>query len=610
MAECRAANCAITAREVYRRPCHLRLLATALVAQVFSWLDLCDHVALCVCARFLSDASRLRASSCPRMTVTWGPEVSSGVAFRWSPQHVTLQNTGGPAFGASTLGDSRQVARFVSRMAPPIESLAMYDMCWFASITHASITEYAVHGLVIDACRSLRYLRVEDIDARESWGMVLTALERELLREWWRAIASCTQLEMLHYPALRLVAGTFGAKTRPHPALRVVDIANIECEEPECAFLTNVTELSTCHSYSPLSTCHSYSALRRLLVGLRLTRLTISDTSWSYLNLPVSPTLRTLELLDIIGGGETMTLNAMVACIPMMAPNLKTLRVKGSTLYTHPHDWSALSQLTQLETLDLEEMSISDAAAFALPHLPSVTEYRAPADAMCHNLYVLTNPIVSGSPESETAFEALAFASPDPELVNVPATLSIPSLAFSSTKGLHLSESKDQVILFTPPQSPRTSSPPELDPELDPDEYRLAFPNLTTLYHRQPYVARTLQRSAVKLAHILGSSQRTAPTAVDGVDDVQSDLGDNQQFQVFCINDIPPHPKLEVIHVGHNLLDRADLQQLYDVRISDYPQLREIVGADTRLRVLTLGTLDLDINLGQHICLGDSQRLA
>jgi hypothetical protein len=158
------------------------------------------------------------------------------------------------------------------------------------------------------------------------------------------------------------------------------------------------------------------------------------------------------------------------------------------------------------------------------------------------------------------------------------------SVVLSSTQTLQAAETKDTA--------------------LDPNECGLTFPNLTCLYHRQPYIARPLPTCAINLAHVNETILHTTGS-VDVAPDDGSDIRGKRERRVFYICDIPPHPKLKTIHVGRNLLDRTDLQKLFDIRLNDYPVLEIIVGAEKHLPVANLGTLDLNLDAGQHICLGD-----
>jgi hypothetical protein len=534
------------------------------------------------------------------MKVAWRPHAWSAMPFRWSPTHLTLYNN---AHTYTSHIDRERVAHFVASVTPPIQALTLHD----------------IGDLGAEAYRGLRHLCVVDGDLWAVWQV-----DTAELRRWWRGIATCTQLETLRYPALRLVAGAFDGEVMPHPALRVLDIGEIECEQPECTFLQNLTELATVHMHE------HRDAVSLLLSGLKLTRLTLSNTCWTALQLPVSLTLHTLELLDMTSepNAPDAPTNAVAGYIAQMAPHLRALKVECGCYFQLPHDWSALSTLAQLETLDLENTEVDDDAAFVLPHLPSVTEYRGPRNTMCHHLYVNIKPPVpptsfapssstpavceaisespvTDPPKSDVTVDRLSFVAPargtNETAIEVVPTLRSASVAKPNVAAQHPAAdgggTKEPLIVFTPPPSPSLSPLPALDP----DEYGLAFPNLTALYHREPYVARTVQKSDVRLARIRGDLVSGADTSTN----TQLHLGNKRAFEVFCVNDVPPHPKLKSIHVGHNLLDRTDLELLFDVWLRDYPHLETIIGAEARLQVDTLGTLDLDLDAGQHICLGD-----
>jgi hypothetical protein len=296
--------------------CYLQILPTTLVSHVFSWLDVCDHVILCMCARFLASASRLRASSCPQMTVTWRPEMSDHIRFRWSPRHLTLRNTFDATYHVSSNIHSRKVCGFILSVAPPLQSLIMREM----------------GTPLIEMCRSLRHLVVENVYYSGGVADMMVRREKDWRRDWWRGLVQCTQLETLRYPWLRLLDDTFDVDVKPHPTLQVVVISGTDCQQPECTFLANITELSTIHVH------HHYDSVCRLLFGLKLTRLTISNTTWTALRLPVLPRLHTLDLLDMCGRGSTIigmdptqTVEDTVVYIPRMAPNLQRLQSDRAT---------------------------------------------------------------------------------------------------------------------------------------------------------------------------------------------------------------------------------------------------------------------------------------
>jgi hypothetical protein len=545
----------------------LERLPTAVVAQIFSWLDVNDHLALYQCARFLGTASRLRASSCESMSVRWYGRIKAPVPFRWSPRELTVYND----YPSQTLHISkRAITRTVKSIYPPLQSLRLY---------HVGTPRPNMLGF-------LRHLFVHEGHSPRRMS-VNTCV-------WWRVFnASCHQLETLDYSVLDLETDTFTLDTiKPHATLRKLRLSSIQGGAPELTFLDNIAELTVEFVIQRPMRLENASLKRLIFLGdhwrLRLFRkqkqhdtIVSRETSSDPEALVLAPLLQ-VSTLELKHANLNVKSEGGISCcqaIWFLTPNLTALHVSGIIAVRGECDWFVLNQLTCLRILDLEGIVVGIDTEYCMPYIPSVTEFRAPGRSSNSIFYM---SLVAHPPHSTTHIEPTLSA----------FRVALPKEASASPK--EVSASPKEV-------SASPTSIPCFGGASDPQYLQLAFPNLEKLQWCCP--RRTHVVTYVDHPYLRSDNR--------GIDD--GTFVPDRNYAAFRLDNIPSHPHLRHLYVGNYLIDHQDLTDLLGPeRKTRHPRLETITGSEMRYNfpmscnlLVPRSTLHEDARTSSfYVCLG------